>query len=106
MGRGRRRPASFPRGCLPDGARSSGFLSTSTMATFAFPFPTTGSITFTDFLTDPSNRHTLHLADATAARANVRGVLKTDRRTSDGEGGALAVLNVSTSSQSTICCGG
>lgn len=64
------------------------------MATYAFPLPTTGSISLSDFITDPIGRHTVHLADANAARANVRGILKAERRTQDGERDSLAVLNV------------
>lgn len=52
---------------------------------FLFDLPTTGAINFTDFLTDPSGSsgYAAKLADASAARARVRAVLKECRRTDE-----------------------
>lgn len=65
------------------------------MSTFPFPIPTTGAISFSDFLSDPQSNYTLRIAEATSARASLRGILKQERRTGDGERDARAVVNVS-----------
>ncbi|KAL7417474.1 hypothetical protein BDY24DRAFT_405666 [Mrakia frigida] len=63
------------------------------MSTFPFPIPTTGAISFSDFLSDPQSNYTLRIAEATSARASLRGILKQERRTGDGERDARAVVN-------------
>jgi hypothetical protein len=68
------------------------------MATFPFSLPTTGSLSFTDFLIDPSSSSssscTTHLAEANSARANLRAILKEERRTESSERDALGVVKV------------
>jgi hypothetical protein len=64
------------------------------MSTFVYQLPTTGAVSFHDFIEDPSGRYTTHLADATVARANVRSALKEIKR-SDGERDHLKVIKVS-----------
>lgn len=50
---------------------------------YLFELPTTGSVSFYDLCLDPSSSFSSRLADATSARANVRGVLKDIKRASD-----------------------
>jgi hypothetical protein len=47
---------------------------------FVYELPTTGALSFNDFCIDRENVYTVELADATAARANVRAVLKENKR--------------------------
>ncbi|CED84340.1 BRO1 domain [Phaffia rhodozyma] len=64
------------------------------MATFLFPIPTTGSLAFSSFLINGSDQNLdTHLTEATNHRTALRGILKTERRTGDGEKDALAVFN-------------
>lgn len=63
------------------------------MSSFLFELPTTGAISFADFCTDPSKSHTVELAEATQARANLRAALKESKRT-DGEKDNLKLVKV------------
>ncbi|KAG9284243.1 hypothetical protein G9A89_002053 [Geosiphon pyriformis] len=48
---------------------------------FVYPLPTTGSISFADFLLDPDNKFLNDIAEATALRGRMRAVLKEAART-------------------------
>ncbi|CAG8676102.1 13794_t:CDS:2, partial [Acaulospora morrowiae] len=48
---------------------------------FIYPIPTTGSISFSDFLLDENNLYINEISDATAQRGRVRTVLKEANRT-------------------------
>ncbi|KAH7888890.1 BRO1-like domain-containing protein [Phlebopus sp. FC_14] len=52
------------------------------MNTYLYELPTTGAISFADFCVDttPDNAHASHIAEATQARANLRGALKEIKR--------------------------
>ncbi len=65
------------------------------MTTFLYELPTTGAISFADFCVDRSlgNSYTTHIANATQSRANLRGVLKENKRT-DGEKDYLKIVKV------------
>ena len=54
------------------------------MSVYAYELPTTGSFSFADVFTDLTGTHTSSLADATQARACLRGLLKESKRT-DGD---------------------
>lgn len=47
---------------------------------YVFELPTTGAVSFSDLCIDNSGAFTSRLADATSARASVRGVLKETKR--------------------------
>lgn len=63
------------------------------MTSYVYELPTTGAIAFHDFCVDPTNVHTVHLADATTARAGVRAVLKANKRI-DGDKDHLRIIKV------------
>ncbi|KAK0476744.1 BRO1-like domain-containing protein [Armillaria novae-zelandiae] len=65
------------------------------MTTFLYELPTTGAISFADFCVDRSlrNSYTTHIANATQSRANLRGVLKENKRT-DGEKDYLKIVKI------------
>ena len=50
---------------------------------YLFELPTTGAVSFSDLCTDNASAFTSRLADATSARAAVRGVLKEVKRAGD-----------------------
>lgn len=52
------------------------------MGIYRFTLPTTGAISFADFLSDPSgkNLYASQIAQTTQARANLRGALKENKR--------------------------
>lgn len=54
------------------------------MSIYAFELPTTGTFSFADVFSDLTGAHTSALADATQARACLRGLLKESKRT-DGD---------------------
>ncbi|VDB95930.1 unnamed protein product [Peniophora sp. CBMAI 1063] len=54
------------------------------MSVYAFELPTTGSFSFADCFSDLTGTHTSALAEATQARASLRGLLKESKRT-DGD---------------------
>ncbi|BEJ13806.1 hypothetical protein CspHIS471_0309800 [Cutaneotrichosporon sp. HIS471] len=61
------------------------------MAPFLFPYPTTGSVTFSNVLLDRGLAYTLELADATVARTKLQVVLKAAAAGDQGTS-ALAIL--------------
>lgn len=67
---------------------------------FAFPLSTTGALSFNDHLIAPEQDLALRLDQATTARAGLRGVLKDDKRTADGQRDPNAIVAVGTSSSS------
>jgi hypothetical protein len=50
---------------------------------FLFELPTTGALSFADFISDPTGTYTVQLAEVTQARANLRAVLKESKRTDE-----------------------
>lgn len=61
---------------------------------FTFPLSTTGALSFNDHLIAPEQDLALRLDQATAARASLRGVLKDDKRTAEGERDPNAIVAV------------
>lgn len=55
------------------------------MTTYLYELPTTGAISFGDFCVDTttSNAWASHIAEATQARANLRGILKEIKHADD-----------------------
>ncbi|KAH0828007.1 hypothetical protein J3R83DRAFT_3654 [Lanmaoa asiatica] len=66
------------------------------MTNYIYELPTTGAISFSDFVIDTTegNVYTSRIAEATQARANVRGVLKQSRRTDSEDRDYLRVIKV------------
>jgi hypothetical protein len=66
------------------------------MTGYIYALPTTGSISFSDFAIDTTegNAYTPRIADATQARANMRGVLKQSRRTDCEDRDYLRIVKV------------
>lgn len=66
------------------------------MAIYRFTLPTTGAVSFSDFLSDPSgaNLYSSQIAQATQARANLRGALKENKRTESDERNYLNLIKV------------
>ena len=53
-----------------------------------------GSFTFANILVDKENKYTQAISNATAARANVRSVLKASKRAEDSERDYLRLVKV------------
>ncbi|KAG2148665.1 uncharacterized protein EDB93DRAFT_1084822 [Suillus bovinus] len=66
------------------------------MSTYLYELPTTGAISFGDFCIDTtaSNAYASHIAEATQARANLRGVLKVSKRTDTDDKDYLRLIKV------------
>lgn len=66
------------------------------MSTYLYELPTTGAISFGDFCVDTtaSNAYASHIAEATQARANLRGVLKVTKRTDTDDKDYLRLIKV------------
>ncbi|OJA20073.1 hypothetical protein AZE42_02479 [Rhizopogon vesiculosus] len=66
------------------------------MTTYLYELPTTGSISFADFCVDStaSNAYASHIAEATQARANLRGTLKEIKRTDTDDKDYLRLIKV------------
>lgn len=71
---------------------------TATMNIYLYHLPTTGTISFGDFCIDTSADKTRtpapHIAEATQTRANLRAVLKENKRTQDSEKDYLRLIKV------------
>ncbi|KAF4620946.1 hypothetical protein D9613_000321 [Agrocybe pediades] len=63
---------------------------------YLYELPTTGAISFADFCADHSGSkaYTHHLSEATQARANIRGILKENKRTEDNERDYLSLVKL------------
>ncbi|ESK90332.1 ph-response regulator protein palc [Moniliophthora roreri MCA 2997] len=63
------------------------------MSTYLYELPTTGAVSFSDFVLDQSSNraYTRHISDITQTRANLRGILKESKRT-DGEKDYLTLV--------------
>lgn len=63
---------------------------------YLYELPTTGSISFSELCLDRSQdkAYTRFIAEATQARANLRGVLKESKRTDHGEKDFLTLVKV------------
>ncbi|OCH93749.1 hypothetical protein OBBRIDRAFT_724111 [Obba rivulosa] len=55
------------------------------MSTYLYELPTTGAISFAEFLKDDNATYIADIAETTEARANLRAILKESKRTDDGE---------------------
>ncbi|KAH7919791.1 hypothetical protein BV22DRAFT_1099083 [Leucogyrophana mollusca] len=66
------------------------------MSIYVYELPTTGAISFADFCVDqsPAGTYAAHLAEATQARANLRGVLKESKRTDRDDKDYLRLVKV------------
>lgn len=66
------------------------------MTSYIYELPTTGTISFCDFAIDTTeaNVYSSRIADATQARANMRGVLKQSRRTDSEDRDYLRIIKV------------
>jgi len=64
------------------------------MSAYIFELPTTGSFTFADILIDKENKYAQAIANATAARASVRSVLKASKRAEDSQKDYLRLVKV------------
>ncbi|KAF8557644.1 hypothetical protein OG21DRAFT_1434897 [Imleria badia] len=66
------------------------------MSSYLYELPTTGSVSFSDFAIDTTegNVYTARIANATQARANIRGVLKQSRRTDSEDRDYLRIIKV------------
>ena len=64
------------------------------MSAYIFELPTTGSLTFADVVIDKENKYAQAIANATAARANVRSVLKASKRAEDSQKDYLRLVKV------------
>ncbi|KIK92667.1 hypothetical protein PAXRUDRAFT_829743 [Paxillus rubicundulus Ve08.2h10] len=66
------------------------------MTGYVYELPTTGAISFAEFCIDTTggNVYTSHIAEATQARANMRGVLKECKRMDSGERDYLRIIKV------------
>ena len=53
------------------------------MCSYLYELPTTGAISFGDFLVDRSASYVADVADTTEARANLRAALKENKRTDE-----------------------
>lgn len=60
---------------------------------FIYPLPTTGSISWSDFLLDEDNLYLSEISEATAQRGRVREVLKEAKRT-EGPKDYTKIINV------------
>ncbi|EGN99751.1 hypothetical protein SERLA73DRAFT_88380 [Serpula lacrymans var. lacrymans S7.3] len=66
------------------------------MSIYLYELPTTGAVSFADFCVDgsPQDSHTAHMAEATQARANLRGALKENKRADRDEKDYLKLVKV------------
>ncbi|KAG8929817.1 hypothetical protein FRC02_005020 [Tulasnella sp. 418] len=62
------------------------------MPPYIYELPTTGAFSFSEALIDQSGLHSTDFANATAARANVRAILKDSKRTGDVEKDNLRII--------------
>ena len=53
------------------------------MGSYLYELPTTGAVSFSDFLIDSSASYIAEVADATEARANLRAALKESKRSDE-----------------------
>ncbi|KAF8828615.1 hypothetical protein HHX47_DHR3000296 [Lentinula edodes] len=65
------------------------------MTTFLYDLSTTGAISFSDIINDPTNSFTRRLSEATQMRSRLRGALKESKRT-DGEKDYLTIIKMIT----------
>lgn len=65
------------------------------MSTYLYELPTTGAISFAEFLRDDSTSYIADIAESTEARANLRAILKESKRTDDGEKDYLKLVKAS-----------
>ncbi|KAJ3902218.1 BRO1 domain-containing protein [Lentinula edodes] len=63
------------------------------MTTFLYDLSTTGAISFSDIINDPTNSFTRRLSEATQMRSRLRGALKESKRT-DGEKDYLTIIKI------------
>ena len=82
--------------CLFTVTRSSRLHSPKLALMYLYELPTTGAISFADFCVDQSvgKWYATYISDATQARANVRSVLKDNKRTDLGEKDYLKLVKV------------
>ncbi|KAI8994011.1 BRO1 domain-containing protein [Trametes punicea] len=64
------------------------------MTSYLYELPTTGAISFADVCTDPTATYIADIADTTEARANLRAVLKENKRTDQNEKDYLRLVKV------------
>ncbi|KZT40756.1 hypothetical protein SISSUDRAFT_1070091 [Sistotremastrum suecicum HHB10207 ss-3] len=59
---------------------------------YLYDLPTTGAISFAEFLVDDDKKYTSQIAQATQARADLRALLKETKRSEDGERDYIKVV--------------
>ncbi|KAF9227200.1 hypothetical protein BS17DRAFT_727211 [Gyrodon lividus] len=66
------------------------------MSSYIYELPTTGAVSFAEFCIDTTggNVYTSHVAEATQARANMRGALKECKRMDSGQRDYLRIIKV------------
>ena len=66
------------------------------MTSHIYDLPTTGSVSFSDFVIDTTEGgvYASRIAEATQARANLRGILKQSRRTDSKDRDYLRIIKV------------
>lgn len=61
---------------------------------YLYDLPTTGAISFAEFLVDDNKKYTSQIAQATQVRASLRALLKETKRSEDGERDYIKVVKV------------
>lgn len=64
------------------------------MGSYLYELPTTGAISFSEFLHDQGASYISDISDTTEARANLRAALKESKRTGDSEKDYLKLVKV------------
>ena len=64
------------------------------MCSYLYELPTTGAISFSDFLHDEDASYISDISDTTEIRANLRAALKESKRTEDSEKDYLKLVKV------------
>ena len=72
------------------------------MGSYLYELPTTGAISFSDFLIDSSASYIAEVADTTEARANLRAALKESKRSDEKD--HLRLVKVCTASPHILTC--
>ena len=75
------------------------------MGSYLYELPTTGAVSFSDFLIDSSASYIAEVADATETRANLRAALKESKRSDEKD--HLRLVKVCTALSPTFsfpCC--
>jgi hypothetical protein len=75
------------------------------MSTYLYELPTTGAVSFADFCNDQTGSYSAQISEVTQTRANLRGVLKENKRAGDNEKDYLRLVKACTELLYCICDG-